>query len=181
VEKSWPEANGICSLHEAGHSPLHFAAELGAPADVVRELLSRGAWRTMRNARGERPVDLARKHGRSELVALLEPRYARHAPLPLLLEMEKHFHTAIRAWDSDNLERLFGMHPYRLPQLEPMLEVERCEFRFDIVWWLGGFNYTLEEDGAAPRLVCFGASRVVGGSEGRIEVTPGGVRGLPLR
>ena len=42
------------------YAPLHQAAHGGAPVEVVVRLIGMGAWRTPRNARGERPVDACR-------------------------------------------------------------------------------------------------------------------------
>lgn len=177
VERCWPEVNAYCLFHDSQYSLLHFAAHMGAPTEVVRRLLAMGAWRTLQNARGERPMDLARKHSREHLLSLLEPEYKRHVPLGILLRMQERFHEALRCWD--NLHRMFDKYRFRLPQLEPMLEVEPVEFRFSVEVWVGGFNYELVQDGLEPRLICSGYSRVSGGTEGKIEVTPSGVKRLP--
>src|SRR3954468_23302287 len=52
---------------------LHQAAHGGAPTEVVEALLAKGAWRTLRTANGERPVDIAAQRGHTHLVALLQP------------------------------------------------------------------------------------------------------------
>ena len=49
-------------MRPGGHSRytvLHQAAHGGAPVAVVEQLLALGAWRTIRTACGERPVDVA--------------------------------------------------------------------------------------------------------------------------
>src|SRR5687767_13762213 len=46
-------------------APLHHAAHGGATLAVIRKLLELGAWRTLQNARGERPVDVAERMGHS--------------------------------------------------------------------------------------------------------------------
>lgn len=55
-------------------APLHQAAWHGAPVDVAAALVARGAWRTLREAKGLRPVDIARKRGHEHLADLLAPR-----------------------------------------------------------------------------------------------------------
>lgn len=44
-------------------TPLHQAAWLGAPGEVVDELLRRGAWKSITDSAGRRPVDIARERG----------------------------------------------------------------------------------------------------------------------
>lgn len=45
----------------------------GAPVEVVTRLIELGAWRGLRNAAGERPVDIARRRGHRRLLDILEP------------------------------------------------------------------------------------------------------------
>lgn len=69
---NWPRVFEIVSEHRelinccrpGGKSlfaPLHQAAHAGAPIEVVHRLIEMGAWRTLQNARGERPVDVAER------------------------------------------------------------------------------------------------------------------------
>lgn len=176
--KGWPYLNSFCVFHEAQYTVLHFAAYHGAPLEVVQRMVEMGGLRTVQNALGERPVDVARKRNHSHLVDLLEPQYRRQVPLGMLLKMQEHLHASIRAWD--NLGRKLDEFGMRLPQLEPLLEVGEETFRFPVDFWSGSFRYELAADGLAPRLACFGASRVVGGSEGEVEITPAGVTRVPL-
>lgn len=53
-------------------TPLHQAAWWGAPAEVVAELLRRGAWRALRTAAGDRAVDIARGRGHDHLLGALD-------------------------------------------------------------------------------------------------------------
>ena len=55
------------------YTPLHQAAYGGAPAAAVRTLIELGAWRTLQNALGERPVDIAEKRRRDALIETLTP------------------------------------------------------------------------------------------------------------
>jgi hypothetical protein len=41
-------------------APLHQAAHGGAPLEVARKLIALGAWRSLQNAKGERPLTLPR-------------------------------------------------------------------------------------------------------------------------
>ena len=54
-------------------TPLHQAAWLGADERVVRELIDRGAWRTLPDSAGRRPVDLAQARGNDALLHVLTP------------------------------------------------------------------------------------------------------------
>ena len=174
----WPRVLGILDDHpdcvnasrpggRARYTPLHQAAHGGAPASVVRLLLAMGAWRTLRTRRGERPVDIARRRRRHDLVPLLTPVYRRRrVPLDVLQRMEGHLHSLIRAYSAGRQPSL------RLPELEPLLELERENVYFEVPGMLGGFLYRLEEDGAAPRLVVERWSRVLVCH--RYEVTPRG-------
>lgn len=55
--------------------PLHQAAWLGAPEAVVRGLVERGAWLSLRDSSGRRPVDIARERDHLDLVDVLTPTY----------------------------------------------------------------------------------------------------------
>lgn len=65
------------------YTPLHQAAYGGAPVDVVQQLLALGASVTAQNAKGERPVDVAKRRSQLHLVELLEPPVAPVAVPPL--------------------------------------------------------------------------------------------------
>ncbi|RUP46133.1 hypothetical protein BC936DRAFT_147314 [Jimgerdemannia flammicorona] len=71
---------------------LHQAASHGAPLRVVRKMVVMGAWRTLRNARGQKPVDVARSLGHTHLVDALEPVCRRSVPEDLLRQIEANFH-----------------------------------------------------------------------------------------
>ncbi|WP_327072191.1 hypothetical protein OG196_00755 [Kitasatospora purpeofusca] len=75
----------------SGWAPLHQAARHNAPTEVVERLLAAGAWRTLRSADGERPVDLATRLGREALVPILHP-----VPEVDLRAMEHLLHALIR-------------------------------------------------------------------------------------
>ncbi|MCP2264380.1 hypothetical protein ACFQHV_23840 [Promicromonospora thailandica] len=58
----------------SGFTPLHQAAWHGAPAEVVHELLRRGAWRALRTADGRTAADIARERGHEQLAREIEPQ-----------------------------------------------------------------------------------------------------------
>lgn len=66
--------NGWPLRERSWATPLHRAAEHGAPPEVVDELVARGALTTLRDARGRTAHDLAADHGHEALLSRLEPR-----------------------------------------------------------------------------------------------------------
>jgi hypothetical protein len=153
-------------------APLHQAAHGAAPHDVIRQLLELGAWRTLQNARGERPVDVAERSGHHHLRDSLEPVYRHRIPLSVLLKIQSHFHDVIRGRASD----LVKEHALRLPELEPLLELETPQVWFAVPGMYGGFSYGLESFGVQAKLVSESWSRIVGGSGQRHEITSEGSR-----
>ena len=78
-------ARGVNQWRIGGTSwftPLHQAAWLGAPVDVVERLLRAGAWRSLRTAEGDRPIDLARTRGHLHLLEALAVRDPSGSPIP---------------------------------------------------------------------------------------------------
>jgi hypothetical protein len=116
---------------------------------VIREMLDIGAWRTLQNARGERPVDIARKRVHHQLVPILEPVLKREVPLGIVLKLQSHFHRVIR----ERANHLIEEHALRLPELEPLLEMESPRVWFAIPGMYGGFSYRLEKAGVEPKLI----------------------------
>ena len=151
---------------------LHQAADAGAPPEVVHRLIEMGAWRTLQSSRGERPVDVAERKGHSQLREGLEPVLNRQVPIGVLLRIQSHFHEVIRS----RAERLVVEHALRLPELEPLLELERPEMWFAVPGMYGGFRYRLESAGVEARLVSESWCRVVDGSGQRHEITSEGSR-----
>ncbi len=131
-----------------------------------------GAWRTLRNARGERPVDVARRRGHEHLLAVLEPDYQRQVPAETLRRIQAHFHEVIRERAKDLVEE----HSLRLPELEHLLEMARPAVWFPVPGMYGGFSYRLEGEGTGARLVSTSWSRVVGGSGQRHRIDAEGSR-----
>jgi hypothetical protein len=156
----------------SGFAVLHQVGYQGAPAAVVDELLRLGAWRTLRNAAGERAVDVAKRTGRpTELVERLTPEQGVLVTPTALSAVERNFHAAIRS----RAEKEVTEHRLRLPELEPLTEVPLGQS----VWFMvpgmyGGFAYSLERGGDDPALTAESWCRVVEGSGERHLVTAAG-------
>lgn len=181
---NWPGALAILSEHpqlanvtrpggRSLYAPLHQAAHGGAPVGVIDEMLKIGAWRNLQNARGERPIDVARKRAHHHLIPILKPKLEQDVPLRILLKLQSHFHQVIH----ERADHLVKEHALRLPELEPLLEMKKDT----VVWFAvpgmyGGFAYRLERAGVDPKLIAESWCRVVGGSGQRHEVTPDGSR-----
>ena len=152
-------------------APLHQAAHGDAPTDAVAGLVRMGAWRTLQNARGERPVDIAERQRHKHFLPLLEPVLKRRVPHGVLHRMQEHFHAVIIGRAQQVQE--FGL---RLPELEPMLEFRDERFWFAVPGMYGGFSYRLEGDGVEATLISESWCRVAGGSGQRHEITASGSR-----
>ncbi len=64
----------------------------------------------------------------------------------------------------------------RLPELEPLLELDRPQMWFTVPGMYGGFCYRLESPGVEAKLIAESWCRVVGGSGQRHEITSEGSR-----
>lgn len=135
--------------HPPYNAPLHFAAQNGAPENVVKQLIELGAWRTLRNADGLRPLELAQQNGRSHLVGLLEPVYLHDVPLDMLDQVKAQFHIVIH----ERVVFLVEEHDLRLPQLQPLLEKPDKAGFFGVPGMYGGFGYWLDLDNDDPALI----------------------------
>jgi hypothetical protein len=119
------------------------------------------------NARGERSCDVAERHEQIDLIEILRPQLKRFVPAGMLRRVQHHFHAVIRG----RAQHLVEKHALRLPELEPLLELDSPAMWFAVPEMYGGFSYRLEEVGVNVRLVSESWSRVVGGSGQRHEVT----------
>jgi hypothetical protein len=174
----WPRVISVLSEHpelvnttrpggSSLYTPLHQAGHGGAPAEIVHRLIGLGAWRTLQNVRGERPVDIAERRRHSHLLGILAPDLKRQVPLGILLKMQAHFHAVIRG----RAERQVQEHQLRLPELEPLLEFEDLRVWFAVPGMYGGFSYWLETEGVEAKLVSESWSRIAQGSGQRHEIT----------
>ncbi|WP_380282147.1 ankyrin repeat domain-containing protein [Kitasatospora purpeofusca] len=154
----------------SGWAPLHQAAWHDAPIEVVERLLEAGAWRTLRSADGERPVDLATRLGRETLLPLLEP-----APLHPVREVDlramQHFlHALIRVRTES-----FGVTAALvLPQVSVLTELSDPALGFTVPGMYGGFTIRLEEGQSGWHLAVQSHCRIVGYSGRTHHITPDG-------
>ena len=151
-------------------APLHQAAHGGAPVEVAQHLIGMRAFRTLQNARGERPVDVAERQGHRHLLDVLAPQYKHRVPIGVLLKVQVHFHQVIRG----RVDDLVKKQSLRLPELAPLLELDRPCMWFQVPGMYGGFNYWLETTRGGVKLVSESWCRVAGGSGQRHEVTSAG-------
>ncbi|MFF0170222.1 hypothetical protein [Streptomyces prasinus] len=111
----------INAVRLGGHrryAPLHQAAWHGAPADTVEALLSCGAWRTLRNSDGKRPLDIAHERGHYHLTRILQPEIKHHVPGEVLADLQRNLHALISRYDRDAPTYL------RLPAVEVLTELD---------------------------------------------------------
>lgn len=149
------------------YTPLHQAAHGNAPVEVVQQMTKMGAWRTLRTADDERAVDIAKRKRHQGLVQLLEPVYKTHISYATLQKIQNHFHQVILNRTGDLVQKS-GL---RLPELEPMLEIEEPKMWFPVPGMYGGFSYWLDGEGKNAKLISESWCRVVGGSGQRHEIT----------
>lgn len=149
------------------YTPLHQAAHGNAPVQVVQQMVAMGGWRTLKNTSCQRPVDIARIKAHDQLIELLEPVYKIYVPYETLASIQKHFHAIIRGRVNDLVEKS-GL---RLPELEPLLEMEQPRMWFPVPGMYGGFSYWFNGEGENLKLISESWCRVVGGSGERHEIT----------
>lgn len=156
----------------ARYAPLHQAASGNAPVDVIDELIRLGAWRTLQNAHGERAVDVAERKYRWHLREILTPVLKREVPHGVLHTVQRHFHAVIRNRVASDVRA----HKLRLPELEPLLELDDPTVWFPVPGMYGGFRYVLARDGVSATLIAESWCSVVGGSGQRHEINARGSR-----
>lgn len=145
----------------SGFTPLHQAAWHGAPAEVVRELLRRGAWRTLRTADGRTAADIARERGHEGLAQEVRPE---PGALPFTV-LDGHLQGLVEARVRPALTvRL------RYPQTAVVHEVGALSY--PVPGMYGGFALRAIPDGVEAESWI----RVVGGSGQRHVITREGCR-----
>jgi hypothetical protein len=154
------------------YAPLHQAAHGGAPVPIVDRLLATGAWRSLRTAAHERPVDIADRLGHTHLLDRLRPDRRIDLAPDVLQTIQHHFQEVIRG----RAHQLVDEHQLRLPELEVLLEMSEPKAWFAVPGMYGGFSFWLETEHDQVQLVTESWSRVVGGSGQRHIVTPDGSR-----
>lgn len=184
-EETWDE---ILSQFQAGYiniSPnsfnpdenswntlVHKAAKSGASSDVVQKLIDAGGWRSIRNAQGDRPIDIARQHHHEHLYQVLEPVVRHPCTEEDLMAIQRNFHQLIKK-SADDLEiDLQGW--FRYPELNVIQELVKPEMDCAVSGMYGGFEYRLEFRNGSPVLITEYSSRICSGSEELYEITPDG-------
>ena len=150
------------------NTPLHLAVARQAPIEVIRELVRLGAWRSLINAAGERPCDIAARQNNHVLAEELKPVFIYPTDDEEIQQIQKRIHGIILDRGGYWLEGL----PLRLPEISVMLEKPKSELWFAIYGMYGGFSLKFEYE-KELLLVSSSWSRVVEGSGRRHYVTAG--------
>jgi hypothetical protein len=147
------------------YTPLHQAAWHGAPVDVVERLIELGAWRTLRTARGQRAVDIARQHGHEHLLEPLEPVICQNLNAETIGLLDLQLAGLVESRIRPQLEIEF-----RHPTCEVLLEIPDGKLWYPVPGMYGGFSIALREEHLYVESWC----RVVGGSgEGHVVTRDG--------
>ncbi|MCH8620473.1 ankyrin repeat domain-containing protein [Undibacterium sp. TS12] len=152
------------------NTPLHWAAEAAAPLEIVHEMLNMGAWRSITNAGGERPLDIARRYGHIHLINLLEPVFLHSYSSVEMNCIQIHFHQLMQKSSLVNQNH----HPLRLPELRPMLELAMPRMHFRIPGMYGGYTYWLDTTRDHAALIVENRSSMMNGPIPRWEITAAG-------
>jgi len=142
ILKEVPELTNTRPQDKSYCTVLHYAAS-GAPLEVVQQLIALGAERTLKNADGDRPVDIAAKAGQNYLLEALQPQYnSSYQSLRITFDtvnkIEKHFHSVIMGRSAKLVEE----NRLILPQIEHMLEhAPKTTEWFGVPGMYGGFKY----------------------------------------
>lgn len=140
----------------------------GAPVQVIEMLVAHGAWRTLYNERGERPMDVAVRRGHLYLKQALTPKIKQGVPDGVLARIQQHFHSVIRG----RLRNSIPLDGLRLPELQPLTESVSATW-FAVPGMYGGFHYGLKK-GATASLISESWIRIVGGSGERHVIDSAG-------
>lgn len=147
---------------------LHEAVRLNAPLEFVRELVRLGAFRTVKNSQGLRPVDLASEKGFVHLVETLEPGPGQPVNSNRLEHIQELFHGLIRS-----TMLIYNVRATLwLPQLSILTEPSADSIWFPVPGMYGGFHFWLDETDGSTALIAESWCRVAGGSGMRHRITP---------
>jgi len=150
------------------NTPLHHAADKGAPANIFTKLLDLGAYKSVKNANNETPHDIALKKGLEEEILkmlMLPVRVAENQESISL--MEAALHKVILG----RVEDLIKKNGQSLPQIGRLWEETVGEEEgYSTAWFAvpgmyGGFSLNLNV--AENELTADSWCRVAGGSEER--------------
>jgi len=150
---------------------LHQAAHAGASEYVIKELIKRGAWRSLKNAHQERPVDIAKNKRHRQLIRLLTPKRHIKIKSETIAQLEQHYHSLIK----QRVAKLIAKESLRLPPLSILLELVKPEMWFPVPGMYGGFEYQLRMDDTESYLIVLSWMRIVEGSGQRHKISPQGI------
>lgn len=155
---------------QAWYTALHHAAYTGAPVEVVEHLVSLGAWRSLRDAKGKQPADIARQRNHIHLLPALEPIVRTEVEADTIRQIQQHFHQVIQQVITEYNVATVN----RLPELDVMLEFEHPMMSFPVPAMYGGFYFGLNNSFGSWVLLMDSWSRVIEGSGLRHVVSPAG-------
>ena len=134
-----PFAN-VNSTRSGGKShftPLHQAAWSG-DAHCIHGLINRGAWRSVRYADGNRPVDIYTSRGHMTYTTSLEPKPVHRLTETTVEVLQRRLDFIL---DAELLR--WRESPLRYPQVEVLTEIESGELWFGVPGKYGGYRITL--------------------------------------
>lgn len=155
------------------NTALHYAAADGAPREVIEKLIEWGGWRTLPNAQGKRPLDLAIEHGHQHLLGMLLPQLLHDVEWQRLQLIQFFFHRFLGE------SELVSQHHLRLPELSVLLELPTPKMWFPVPGQYGNCIYWLDMQREQPVLITESTCRIVGGPVPRREISEFGVKPLP--
>lgn len=156
MDRYEPYAN-INSTRLGGKShftPLHQAAWSG-DAHAIHGLINRGAWRSVRDADGNRPVDVYIARGHTDYTISLQPVPVHRVAESVIALLQERLNFLL---DAELLR--WRKSPLRYPQVEVLTEIDSGEVWFGVPGKFGGYRLTLE--GESLRV---DSSSRMGGSE----------------
>lgn len=162
---SWISANQWRIEGRSWFAPLHQAAWHGAPVEVASRLIELGGWRSLRDAEGKRPIDIAEERGHTHLREVLA------VAVPTPVEQLRY-----AAWDQHLSELIASrtqlMDPVAIRPVQTEVIVAE---NLDLLSFLypgmyGGFTMSVHR----LRLFVESSSRVAGGSGQAHVITEGG-------
>jgi len=155
--------------NSAFNTLLHLAARTGAKLEIIKELINRGALRSIRIAFDQKPLDFAINEGHEHLFSSLKVPNQRGIDPSFISQVKDEF---LNLFYKDS--RIRSEIIFRPPQLEPLLEIDN-PIRFVMWRFLGEAKYWIKKDEAGkPKLYLFTGSRFVEGSTRTYEISPEG-------
>lgn len=160
--------NAIFPKNRGQSTLLHVAAERNAPPDFVAELVRLGVFRTVKDAYGRQPHQIAKRNGFEELAWPLQPELAVELDPDCLGLIQEMFHGLLRTF----MRAYHTPVQLRLPQLSILLEVQDVRVWFPIPGMAGGCNFWLEKEESEYALHAESWCRICGGSGMHHRITP---------